>query len=59
MFPVATRVRRYGLKIVTLAGAERLPALSAAMTVNVFSPLSVAYKMVRSPVVEWSRTPFW
>ena len=32
-----------------LAGADRLPASSTAMMVNVFSPPWVAYKMARSP----------
>jgi hypothetical protein len=41
-----------------LAGSDRLPASSTAMTVNVFSPAWVAYKMARPPPVVWSRTPF-
>jgi len=45
--------------MVMLTGSDRLPALSTAMTVNVFSPLMVAYRMVRSsPVMMWSKVPF-
>ena len=59
VFHITSKYHSYWLTMVILAGSDRLPALSTAMTVNVFSPLWVAYKMVRSPLVVWSRTPFW
>jgi len=58
IFSIAFCYGSYWLTIVILAGADRLPASSTAMTVKVFSPAWVAYKMARSPPVVWSRTPF-
>jgi hypothetical protein len=48
----------YWTKNVALEGADRLPALSTAMSVIVLSPVWVTYTTARSPVVAWSRTPF-
>jgi hypothetical protein len=41
-----------------LAGCDLLPALSTAMTVNMFSPPRFAYKVVPSPVVRAEQLAF-